>query len=172
MTLPPPPADLGVKTMPQDSPDPVETPGADRVRAHTSPEVLSQLDRDAEQRIASYADASPATLTRRIEELEHESDIERWLEINASILALAGVALGGFRSRRFLAFPIVILSFLLQHGVQGWCPPVPLLRRLGVRTRQEIDAEKYRLKALRGDFGPNALSPNSGQWTSRSAARP
>ena len=139
--------------MPQSSLDPVETPGADRVRAHTNSEVLSQLDRDAHQRVASYADASPATLTRRIEELERESDIERWLEINASILALVGVALGSFRSRRFLVLPIAVLSFLLQHGVQGWCPPVPLFRRLGVRTRQEIDAEKYRLKALRGDFG-------------------
>ncbi|WP_407921819.1 hypothetical protein, partial [Corallococcus sp. AB049A] len=28
-------------------------------------------------------------------------------------------------------------SFLLQHGLQGWCPPLPLLRRLGLRTRGE-----------------------------------
>lgn len=33
-------------------------------------------------------------------------------------------------------------------------PPVPVLRRCGVRTRREIDEEKYALKALRGDFGP------------------
>src|SRR5438874_9255842 len=32
------------------------------------------------------------------------------------------------------------------------CPPVPVLRRKGVRTRREIDAERYALKALRGDF--------------------
>jgi hypothetical protein len=29
---------------------------------------------------------------------------------------------------------------------------VPVFRRLGVRTRQEIEREKYALKALRGDF--------------------
>jgi len=34
----------------------------------------------------------------------------------------------------------------LQHGLQGWCPPLPLLRRLGIRTRGEIDREKYALK--------------------------
>lgn len=34
---------------------------------------------------------------------------------------------------------------LLQHGLQGWCPPLPVLRRLGVRTRGEIDREKYAL---------------------------
>ena len=43
-------------------------------------------------------------------------------------------------------------GFLLQHAVQGWCPPVPVFRRLGVRTQTEIDEERYALKALRGDF--------------------
>ena len=28
------------------------------------------------------------------------------------------------------------LGFMLLHGVVGWCPPVPVLRRLGVRTAQ------------------------------------
>jgi len=37
------------------------------------------------------------------------------------------------------------MTFLLQHGMQGWCPPLPILRRLGVRTRGEIDREKYEL---------------------------
>jgi hypothetical protein len=40
----------------------------------------------------------------------------------------------------------------MQHALQGWCPPLPLLRRLGVRTQQEIERERYALKALRGDF--------------------
>ena len=44
--------------------------------------------------------------------------------------------------------------FLLQHAVQGWCPPVPFFRRRGVRTAREIEIERYALKALRGDFGP------------------
>lgn len=43
-------------------------------------------------------------------------------------------------------------GFLLQHALQGWCPPVPVLRRLGFRTQTEIDEERYALKALRGDF--------------------
>ena len=40
----------------------------------------------------------------------------------------------------------------LRSVLQGWCPPVPVLRRLGVRTQGEIDEEKAALKALRGDF--------------------
>jgi hypothetical protein len=51
-----------------------------------------------------------------------------------------------------LVVPGVVLPFLFQHAVQGWCPPLPVLRRLGVRTREEIDREKYALQVLRGDF--------------------
>jgi hypothetical protein len=53
--------------------------------------------------------------------------------------------------------PLVVGSFLLQHAVQGWCPPLPVFRRWGVRTQPEIDYERYALKALRGDF--RNLSP-------------
>ena len=56
--------------------------------------------------------------------------------------------------------PGIVLPFLFQHAVQGWCPPVPVLRRLGVRTREEIDREKYALKVLRGDF-EKSESPSS-----------
>jgi hypothetical protein len=48
--------------------------------------------------------------------------------------------------------PGVISGFLLQHGLQGWCPPLPLFRRLGVRSFKEIDRERFALKYLRGDF--------------------
>jgi len=78
--------------------------------------------------------------------------MERVLATNASVLALSGVAASALISRRFLLVPAIVLSFLLQHSIQGWCPPLPLFRRLGVRTRQEVDAEKYALKAVRGDF--------------------
>jgi hypothetical protein len=79
--------------------------------------------------------------------------MERLLETNASALAGLGVGLAvATRSRKWIIIPGIVLPFLFQHAVQGWCPPVPLFRRLGVRTREEIDREKYALKALRGDF--------------------
>src|SRR5687768_6787102 len=78
--------------------------------------------------------------------------MERYLEMNASALAFTGTVLGQLVNRKFFAIPCIVLPFLFQHAVQGWCPPIPLLRRRGVRTRREIDAEKYALKALRGDF--------------------
>jgi hypothetical protein len=48
--------------------------------------------------------------------------------------------------------PALVSGFLFQHAVQGWCPPVPVLRRLGFRTAYEIEEERRALKALRGDF--------------------
>jgi hypothetical protein len=40
----------------------------------------------------------------------------------------------------------------MMYSLQGWCPPASLLRKLGYRSRQEIDEEIYALKVLRGDF--------------------
>lgn len=131
---------------------PQETPGGDRVREHTNRDRLATLDRELRQRVERYIDASEGELTRRIREVEQESDMEQLLEANASALALAGLVAGMTINRRFLLIPLVVLTFLLQHAVQGWCPPVVLFRRLGVRTRQELDAERAALKALRGDF--------------------
>jgi hypothetical protein len=124
----------------------------DRVRANTSAEINQKIDREIESRVREYAQRSSDDLTRRIRELDREWDIERLLETNASALAFAGLLLGVAHNKKWLFLPAVVLPFLFQHAVQGWCPPIPILRRLGVRTRKEIDREKYALKALRGDF--------------------
>jgi hypothetical protein len=124
----------------------------DRVRAHTARNVNDEIDAQTEQRVIRAAGAPPAVLSRRIDELDREWDMERWLETNASALAFTGTVLGLFVNKKFFAIPCIVLPFLFQHAVQGWCPPIPVLRRKGVRTRREIDSEKYALKALRGDF--------------------
>jgi hypothetical protein len=139
-------------TAQQQTYQPVESEGADRVRSHTDRDQVSALDREARERLARLEGASEQQLNLRIVELEHESDVERALEINASILALSGLALGITYNRKLLLIPAIVLGFLLQHGIQGWCPPLPALRRFGLRSRQEIDAEKYAVKAMRGDF--------------------
>jgi hypothetical protein len=131
----------------------METVSADdRVRRHTADRINQEIDRDTNRDILSYGTKSRPEISDRIRELRSEWDMERLLETNAAVLALAGVALGAFVNRKWLALPAVVTGFLLQHAVQGWCPPVPALRRLGVRTRQEIDREIYALRALRGDF--------------------
>jgi len=124
----------------------------DRVQAHTAEHINSALQRKARSRVMYAAGRGEAAISRQIDELDGEWDIERWLETNASVLAFTGTLLGLFVNRKFFAIPCLVLPFLFQHAVQGWCPPVPILRRKGVRTRREIDTEKVALKALRGDF--------------------
>jgi hypothetical protein len=124
----------------------------DHVHANTSPQANERIEREMRERIMIYANKSPQEISRRINELEQEWDIERWLECNASALAFGGVALSLIGGRKWLVVPALVLPMLFYHAVQGWCPPVPLFRRLGVRTQREIDAEKYALRLLRGDF--------------------
>src|SRR4051812_45994200 len=124
----------------------------DRVQAHTARQVNEGIEQEAKLRVVHAATQPASAISRRIDQLDDEWDIERWLETNASALAFSGTVLGLLVNKRFFAIPCLVLPFLFQHAVQGWCPPVPLFRRKGVRTRREIDAEKYALKALRGDF--------------------
>ena len=126
---------------------------AARVPGHTASEVNRQIRQETEERIAYFAD-HPDEIAARLDELEREWDIERTIEANASTLAFAGVALGATLDKRWLALPALVTAFLFQHAVQGWCPPVPILRRMGFRTADEINQERYALKALRGDFQP------------------
>ena len=122
--------------------------GADRVRRSTPPQVNEQIDRDTDSNIRRYSNSNKAGIRRRMRALDEEWDVERVLEVNASTLALTGLVLGLTVNRKWLWLTGGVLGFLLQHGIQGWCPPLPVLRRLGIRTRGEIDREKYALKAF------------------------
>lgn len=120
----------------------------DRVRRATAAAINRAIDRETDRSITRHAAMSDERIRQRIVELDQEWDIERVLELNAAALALGGLLLSRGGDRRWLALPAVVMGFLLQHAVQGWCPPLPILRRLGVRTRGEIDREKFTLLSL------------------------
>lgn len=123
-----------------------------RVPEQTSPCVNETIRRRTEARVARCAAEGPAAIERRLAELDREWDIERCLEANAASVTLLALAKGGVSDRRWFLLPAVVAGFLLQHAVQGWCPPLPVFRRLGFRTADEIAEERYALKVLRGDF--------------------
>jgi hypothetical protein len=134
-----------------------------RVPKHTAKGINAEIRRDIDRRIRHYA-ANPGEIGKRLRELDREWDIERMLEANAASVAFAGVVLGATVDKRFLALPALVGAFLLQHAVQGWCPPLPVLRRMGFRTMREIDTERFALKALRGDFVQDSrLKSNKGR---------
>jgi hypothetical protein len=131
----------------------------DRVRAHSNRQQNQRIDAQTQQCLKRYAAGDREAIGRHIDALDREWDVERYLQMNAGIVSLSGVVLGTLISRRFLVLPAVVFGFFFQHATQGWCPPLPVFRKMGVRTRREINKEKYALKALRGDF--EHISPES-----------
>jgi hypothetical protein len=124
----------------------------ERVSQNTADEINQQIRQQTEVNVRHLAAAGPHAIDRRLAALDKEWDIERCLETMAPTFSLVGLALGLTGNRKWLALPVVVQAFFLQHALQGWCPPMPLLRRLGVRTIEEINEERFALKALRGDF--------------------
>lgn len=125
-------------------------PSALRVTKHTASYVQERIRSRTVENIAR-AISSPKTIGAQQRGLDREWDIERVLELNASLLAFTGVVLGKLVNRKWLYLSLGVTGFLAQHALHGWCPPLPILRRMGIRTCQEIEQERYALKMLRGD---------------------
>jgi len=123
-----------------------------RVPEQTDEEINRQIEEEIRNNVALYAGCDSEAIERRLRELDEEWDIERTLEFNAAALATTAILFGLIGKKRWLLLAGTVTGFLAQHALQGWCPPVPLFRRLGFRTEREIDRERYALKALRGDF--------------------
>jgi hypothetical protein len=122
-------------------------PATPRV-AHRTPQAIGRrIARDIDASIRWHA-LHPGEIGRRLEELDREWDVERVITANAATLALGGVLLGAFIDRRWLVLPAAVTALLLQQTIQGSCPPVPVLRRLGVRMAAEIDRERAALQVL------------------------
>ena len=101
-------------------------------------------------------------MSDKIEKLNHEWDTERFLETNAaSVVLLCSII--GYKKRKCGLFLLTgaIGFFLLQHALQGWCPPLPVIRKMGVRTAEEINSEKMVYKKIRGDFLQDIDDANS-----------
>ncbi|HEY0067293.1 MAG TPA: hypothetical protein VGB46_08020 [Flavisolibacter sp.] len=88
----------------------------------------------------------------RMAEIDREWDREQAVELGSAVLALAGTALGLLVNRRWFALTALAAAFLAQHSIQRSSPLGEAFRKLGFRSRRDIDRERYALKAQRGDF--------------------
>jgi hypothetical protein len=122
-----------------------------RVPESTADIIIEEIKAEMEERVRYYA-RHPRKIAQRLRELDEEWDIERAIEANAAAFGFSGIVLGATVDRRWLFLPALVTAFLFQHAIQGWCPPVPVLRRLGFRTAHEIEHERNALKVLRGDY--------------------
>jgi hypothetical protein len=130
-------------------------PQRDRVRDHTAPKVNERIDALTRATIDATLSQGADAVERRLAELDTEWDIDRALMVNFAVAGGAAFALGlsrysnsplfGPRRKGYLYFFGAQLAFLLAHGVWGWCPPASLFRRLGVRTKGEIETERHLL---------------------------
>jgi len=120
----------------------------DRIRQHTAPKVNQRLDRTALGNVFYYSGLSPEHLRLRLDELDREWDLDRVNQASFGLVGGITFLLGKTKDPRWHYVFGAQLGFLVMHAFLGWCPPVSLFRRLGVRTRLEIDAEKRLLEHL------------------------
>jgi len=139
----------------------------ERVPRATRASVNDRIQARTLHDVSRFIGADPVFIDERISQLQREWDIERTLEANAASVFLAGLGLGLFVDRRFFLLPAAVAGFLLQHALQGWCPPLPLLRRLGLRTSAEIHDEVIALRILRGDFLDRVTYPEAALASAR-----
>jgi hypothetical protein len=120
----------------------------DRVRKNTGQKINRRIDERTEANIGEFFYSGEVGIRSRIKELNKEWDIERALELTSGINILLGLTLALTKDKRWLWLSGISAAFLVQHAIQGWCPPLPVLRWFGVRTKNEIEVEKTILKEI------------------------
>ncbi|HYO93258.1 MAG TPA: hypothetical protein VER33_02050 [Polyangiaceae bacterium] len=101
----------------------------------------------------------------RLRELDSEWDVERAVHVLISSSSLVGLSLRNALGRKWWLLSGALALCALQQGLSSWSPLLPVLRGLGFRTQREIDAERYALKAARGDFRALDVASTPGPHT-------
>ena len=126
---------------------------ATRVHEHTAAHLNERIQQETQNRVAAFKNKDrTALIDQRLAELDREWDVERLLQTNFAAISLVALALATKVDKRWFILATAVPAFMVQHALQGWCPPLALFRRLGVRTAKEINEERFALMALRGDF--------------------
>jgi len=125
---------------------------SDRIRRHTPQRVNEEIDLVTNARSATASALGRDAIIARIQLIDREWDVERAL---LATIGLAGITtfLAGRLTRRLRYLALGPMFGALGAAVFGWAPPLPFLRRLGVRTSREIAAERYALvRKLEADY--------------------
>ena len=117
----------------------------DRVRKSSTGKSNRKIDARTRENIDHYSSLSREEIMQRIIRLNKEWDTERSLQLLSASNVLTGLILGLTVNRKWLLLSGISAAFLVQHSLQGWCPPLPLLRKFGIRTANEINEEKNAL---------------------------
>jgi len=108
---------------------------------------------DLESRLAKIADAGPAAVEDRLNQLDWEWTAGRMTKVATGVIVLAGVALtAATGSWWWIAMTVVGGLFLLEYSFSRTSVLGRLFSEMGYRSGCEVEQEKFALKTLRGDF--------------------
>jgi hypothetical protein len=105
-----------------------------------------------EQRLACLADAGPAAINDRLNQLEREWSAGRVAKATLAVLILTGTALAVAVNWWWAILPAAAGLMLLEYLFTRTSWLTKVFREAGFRCGSEIEHEKFALKTLRGDF--------------------
>jgi hypothetical protein len=124
-------------------------PTTTKVKLNTDDRINKEIERKTTHNINNYYGKTEEEIDKRIKELNCEWDTERVLELNFASIVLISSLLGLLGNKKWMALSGLTSVFMIQHSLQGWCPPLPIIRRMGIRTAEEITKEKDALRKLK-----------------------
>ncbi|SNB47175.1 hypothetical protein [Geobacter sp. DSM 9736] len=114
-----------------------------------------------DDRPLNYYPDQAVDIDQELRQVNRESVLERALEMITapSSVLLLSAGIGLVLRRRIGLGSVLLAGFLLRNALVTKNPPRSLLRRLGMREKDELDVERYALKAQRGDYGKLEVIP-------------
>ncbi|MBC7540521.1 MAG: hypothetical protein H7281_16980 [Bacteriovorax sp.] len=118
----------------------------DRVRNHSPKSLNEAIDRKTIYNIEATILKGPSAVRERLNALDKEWDIDRAIMLLFSGVVFTQLAVAmKKKNSNWLVAPLIQLPLLFLYATLGWCPPAPVFRKLGFRTRFEIQAEREEL---------------------------
>lgn len=126
-------------------------PTTTKVNRNTAASINDSIQEQTNFNLNDYKTKSKEEIQARRHQLDHEWDTERVLEVNFASIVLISSLFGLLGSKKWMTLSGIASVFMIQHALQGWCPPLALIRKLKVRTAAEINKERNGLKELLED---------------------
>lgn len=110
--------------------------------------IGARHQREAQQ-YADFIGQDLQDVEDRLHQLRLEWSTDDALKAQAALLAAGGLVLAMMGRKRWLALPVLAGGLYLQNKTRPWNFAYPGLRRMGYRTRSEIEAERELLEHKR-----------------------
>ena len=98
--------------------------------------------------LVHYANETESVIRERLKQLDKEWDTDKTLLITGATVAMTGLILALAVNKKWFWLTSAVASLAGEHILQGWSPPVPILRATGMRTKKEIEKEREGLRQI------------------------